>query len=223
MIIDFNDVDIDLTDMDITDDDIEAYNRQKEAMVVAEQTEGIPLMRPVMKIASLPPVPAVSVRKHYELVENPGALFDFSTTTLSPIQQMYVMGYALKGTQLGACQHASVPYSVVEGWMRDETFLKAIESAVKVSQDSLEEELIRRAMNGSDKLLLEAVRAAKPSKYSAKTQSEVNVNGQVVHSWADLAIQASGIKQSYVEMEEIDEEDSGIDTAGADESNGNTN
>jgi hypothetical protein len=45
-------------------------------------------------------------------------------------------------------------------------------------------------MNGSDKLLLEAVKASKPEKYNKK-QSDVNISGTMVHTWADLAKQAA--------------------------------
>jgi len=143
------------------------------------------------------------------MVDNPDKLFDFTGSTLSPVQQVYIISYATRGTKTGACQLAGIGYSVVEKWLKDETFAEALQNAVEIVQDSLEEELIRRAMNGSDQLLLAALKAAKPDKYAKKTTNDVNINGQVVHTWSDLAKQAmaDGVTQQAIETtyEEVNE------------------
>lgn len=140
----------------------------------------------------------VDIRESVELVKDADRLFDFTDTTLTPVQQMYIIGYAVRGTKKGACQLAGVTYSVVSRWLKNDEFTGALQDAVELVKDSLEEELIRRAMNGSDRLLIEAIKAANPEKYQPKTQNDININGQVVHSWADLAKQAAEIKAADV-------------------------
>lgn len=154
-------------------------------------TEGLPLT----PVRSMPRMPATSfnVREALELIDEPHELFDFSDTNLSPTQQMYIISYAVRGTRAGASRLAGVPYKVVDEWMKDEEFRVALQNAVDIARDSLEEELLRRAMNGSDRLLLEAVRAAKPERYQKKTTSEHKITGEVVHSWAELAREASKV------------------------------
>lgn len=134
------------------------------------------------------PAEPIDYRGAVELTGDAEKLFDFSNTKLSPIQQLYIIGYATKGTKKGACQLAGVPFYVVNKWMDNEEFSNALQNAVEIVRDSLEEELLRRAMNGSDRLLLEAVKASKPEKYNKK-QADINVNGTMVHTWADLAKQ----------------------------------
>ena len=141
---------------------------------------------------STPPIEPVDYRGAVELSDDASKLFDFSKTTLSPVQQLYVIAYATRGTKKGACELAGVPFPVVSRWMGDEEFTAALQNAVEIVRDSLEEELIRRAMNGSDRLLLEAVKASKPEKYNKK-QADINVNGTMVHTWADLAKQVHSI------------------------------
>ena len=134
------------------------------------------------------PVEPIDYRGAVELTGDARRLFDFSKTTLSPVQQLYIIAYATRGTKKGACELAGVPFHVVNKWLDNEEFSAALQNAVEIVRDSLEEELIRRAMGGSDRLLLEAVKASKPEKYNKK-QADINVNGTMVHTWADLAKQ----------------------------------
>lgn len=154
-------------------------------------SKGLPLVTvPPTTMPSFSTAP-YDVRESIKLVEEPEKLFDFSETTLSPVQQMYIIGYATKGTKKGACQLAGIGYGVVDKWLKDKEFAEALQNAVGVVQDSLEEELIRRAMTGSDRLLIEAIKALKPAVYQPKQTADMNINATVVHSWADLAKQAS--------------------------------
>lgn len=137
----------------------------------------------------------------YELTRGADGLFDFSESKLSPIQQLYIVGYATRGTKKGGCEIAGVSYGVVDKWLKDKEFEEALNSAVGIVRDALEEELIKRAMEGSDSLLLAAVKAASPDKYNKK-QAEVKGNVNVVHSWADLAKQAA---QVVIEGEIVDD------------------
>jgi len=152
------------------------------------------------------PAEPIDYRGAVELTGDAEKLFDFSNTKLSPIQQLYIIGYATKGTKKGACQLAGVPFYVVNKWMDNEEFSNALQNAVDIVRDSLEEELLRRAMNGSDRLLLEAVKASKPEKYNKK-QSDINVNGTMVHTWADLAKQVNAMPAHGAIEGDVVEED----------------
>ncbi len=169
------------------DDDFELEGKVKASL---------PLTSP--RIA--PPMEAIPYKDEVELTVGADRLFDFSKTKLSPIQQMYIIGFATRGTKKGACQLAGVTFGVVNKWMESKEFSGALQNAVEIARDALEEELLRRAMNGSDKLLLEAVKASKPDKYNKK-QSDVNINGTMVHTWADLAKQAVAEKAVIVDSE----------------------
>lgn len=160
---------------------------------------------------SPPPAPislpqTFNAKQALALIEDPDKLFDFSDTSLNPQQQLYIVSYAVRGTKMGACKLAGVTTGAVDKWLKDKEFSQALQNAVDIVQDSLEEELIRRAMNGSDQLLLAAIKAAKPEKYGAKSTSDINVKGQVVHTWAELAQQAvkesNMIETTYEEVEE---------------------
>ena len=145
---------------------------------------------PMTPISMTPTPVGIDYRGELELARDAGRLFDFKGTKLSPLQQMYIIGYASKGTKKGACELSGVTISTVNKWMEDEEFTEALQNAVDLVRDSLEEELLTRAMHGSDKLRLEAVKAVKPDKYNKK-MSDISVSGTMVHTWADLAKQAA--------------------------------
>ena len=178
---------------------------------------GLPLTSP--KTVSMPaPFPA---KRAVELVEEPEKLFDFSSTSLTPQQQLYIISYAVRGTHLGALKMAGVTHNVVQKWMENEEFRNALQAAVDMVKDALEEELFRRAMNGSDKLLLEAVRAAKREKY--RPDKNVSVQGQIVHSWSELAREAArviDVTPTTIVEEAGDTDDGESESDGDDESEG---
>jgi len=186
-------------------DDLDVVFTEPEE-ISGKMAKALPMAAPMTSAA----VPTMYYRGEVELTKDAGTLFDFSKTKLSPIQQMYIIGFATRGTKTGACKLAGVTYNVVNRWMEDDEFSAALQSAVEVVRDSLEEELLARAMTGSDRLLLEAVKASKPEKYNKK-QSDININGTMVHTWADLAKQAMAapsstpaIEATYTEAEEED-------------------
>ena len=157
-----------------------------------EEEESVLEMVPVEKTPTMPSFasPPYDARESLRLVEDADKLFDFEKTGLTPMQQLYVVAYATRGTRTGACKVAGVSYATVNTWMRSDEFVAALDNAVAIAQDMLEEELFRRAYNGSDKLLLEALKALKPHKYQNRTSTDLNVKGQIIHTWADLAKQA---------------------------------
>lgn len=164
--------------------------------VPGKVSASLPLVTPTIA----PSVPAIAYREELELTKDAGSFFDFKGSKLSPIQQLYIIAFATKGTKKGACAIAHIPYSAVNKWMENDEFTEALQCAVELARDALEEELLRRAMESSDKLLLEAVKASKPEKYNKK-QSDVNITGNVVHTFADLAKMASlGAGASPIEV-----------------------
>lgn len=130
-------------------------------------------------------------------------LFGFGKV-LEPVQKLYIAAFVSKGTKTGAMRLSGVTKTQLKKWEKSEDFLEALNAAREMVVDLLEEELMRRAMDGSDKLLLEALKA-KNKAYQAKTQNDVNITGQVVHSWAELAKMAS--KEPMMEELEVVEED----------------
>src|SRR5574343_1062506 len=151
--IDFDDIELEIEDVD--DDDLPVGKVGTLPLT--------PIATPGISLVTVPP--PYDIREDLKLVKDAKKLFDFSDTKLSPLQQMYIIAYATKGTKKGACELSGVTYSVVNKWMKDDEFSQALQNAVGLVQDSLEEELIRGAMNGSDKLLVEAIKAHKPEKY----------------------------------------------------------
>ena len=189
------------------DDEEEFSDEELEFTPIESSVEALP--RSMITASPFP------MRQAIELVAEPEKLFDFSSTTLSLQQQMYIMQYAVRGTRLGACQGASVPFSVVDKWNKDEEFVAALTAAVEATKDAIEEEFLRRAMQGSDKLMIEAIRAQKPEKYGRKETRDVNVRGSVVHTWSDLAMQAKALDEANrapevveVDFEEVENEES---------------
>lgn len=146
--------------------------------------ERLPLERNMIQLDSM------DYKENFELLKGAKKLFNFDVKKLSPLQQMYIIGYAEKGTKLGACKKARVTYSVVSKWMENPDFVAALQEAVEMVKDVVEEELLQRAMTGSDKLLLEVAKAMSPETYNRR-QADVNVKGTVMHTWADLAKQVT--------------------------------
>lgn len=158
-------------------------------------TERMEMGAPVVKGTEMVPYPKRG--EPLELVGGAKKLFRFDGR-LSPMQQMYVIAYAEQGSKLRACQAAGVSYGVVKRWMQEDAFTEALQTAVDMVKDAVEEEMLRRAMQGSDKLLLEVAKAMEPEKYNRR-QSDVSVKGTVVHTWADLA------KQVVIDAEVVEE------------------
>lgn len=156
-----------------------------------DEVTSLPLSKPVGGGSTLSS-PPYDFRRDFEMTRGADKLFDFSKTKLSPLQQMYIVAYATKGTKTGACQLAGVTSAKVNKWMEEDEFRTHLQLSVDMVRDTLEQELFRRAMGGSDKLLLEAMKAFNPDRYNKK-QADVNVHGTLVHTWADLAKQAAAL------------------------------
>lgn len=161
---------------------------------LGEELEGVPL---------LPAVSVLPMAVGLKTLSDVKSLFDFSGSHLTPVQQIYVMAFATRGTRAEACQVAECTYRQVDKWMEDGEFRWHLDNAVSVVADRLEGELIRRAMDGSDRLLIRAMEAARPEKYARVIKGDVSV----VHSWAELARQVADTTDEDTIIEEV--EDSG--------------
>lgn len=191
-------------ELEIELDDIDLGELSLTPDIPGKVAPSLPLVTPTTP-TSMPTT--MDYRKELIMVADAKKLFDFSRTKLTPIQQMYIIAFATRGTKRGACELAGgIPYNTVSKWMENNEFVEALQNAVEIVRDSLEEELLRRAMDGSDKLLLEAVKAAKPEKYNKK-QSDVNITGNVVHTFADLAKMAVGSGATPIEVTYTEEDD----------------
>ena len=171
---------------------------------------------PVQGVAGMTMAP-YPLREGMELVADAGKLFDFTGSDLTPQQQMYILQFATRGTKTAAAKAAGVPYGVVMKWNEDPTFRACLNEALEMVTDTLEEELFRRAMTGSDTLMKEAMKAYKPERYARKETKDINVSGNVVHTWADLAseaaktLKAPAVKVIDADFEEVTD---GQDTSG---------
>lgn len=139
-----------------------------------------PVPVPVVPSVTLSPVVSLSALGKVK------KLFNFAGTKLTPLQQAYIMAFAVRGTRAEACTIAEVTYAQVEKWMEDAEFAHNLQHAINIVGDRLESELFRRAMDGSDRLLIRAMEANKPEKYARIIKGDINI----MHSWADLARQA---------------------------------
>lgn len=119
----------------------------------------------------VPPAPMVPIsQKDGKVVKR--ELFD-------PVRQAVFCDALRRSPIVGAaCRAAGISVATAYRMRkRAPAFAAAWDEALVESVDDIEGELIRRAMDGSDRLLLEANRAYRPELYSPKV--DVNVGGQV--------------------------------------------
>ena len=167
--------------------------------LVSEVTPSLPLQQVTLPEEGLEEYEGTDLRgEDYQgLIKDASPLFDFSSTNLNPLQQMYIVQFALKGTKTGAARASGVSYGTVTSWLEnDYEFSSHLEMVTNMITEALEEELFKRALDGSDKLLLEALRS-RDKRYQSK--KDVNVRGGIehTHSWTDLLKTTKG----YIDAE----------------------
>jgi hypothetical protein len=127
-------------------------------------------------------------------------------TSLTPVQQLAIMAFAARGTVRSACDIAGCTPREFKEWQNsDKEFITELSLAMGCVADTLEQEAIKRAMDGSDKLMLKMLEGWRPERYAPKTVANLNVSGSVVHSWQELALQAE--KAVDVEYKEAENEE----------------
>ncbi len=77
-----------------------------------------------------------------------------------------------------ACRGARVSRAAVYAWRKaDPEFAKAWEAAIEIGVGVVEDEAVRRALQGSDNLLIFLLKAYRPEKYSDKRQLQIGGPG----------------------------------------------
>jgi hypothetical protein len=95
--------------------------------------------------------------------------------------------YRKLGTVVAACQAAGVGRRTWYWWRsEDPAFLEAVHEAEDAVADSLEQEAIRRAIDGSDLLLIFMLKSLKPAKFKDRRYTAAK------HTGLDSIVKASG-------------------------------
>lgn len=91
------------------------------------------------------------------------------------------------GTIKQICEDMGISYSTPYQWKGDDPgFARAMAAADEVGTDHLEDEARRRALAGSDNLLMFLLRAKRPEVYGQKSQ--VEISGRVTHDHRHLTL-----------------------------------
>jgi len=67
----------------------------------------------------------------------------------------------------------------------DHVFKRNWQDALEQGVDALEDEAVRRALQGSDTLLIFLLKGAKPDKYRDNVHVQQEVSGEVTLTWSD--------------------------------------
>lgn len=112
-------------------------------------------------------------------------------------QKRYLAAYAECGSLKEAAQITGIGKSAHYEWLaKYPEYRVAYETATQRAIDSLEEEAKRRAMVGSDNLMMFMLKAKRPNEFrdmstvrvDGKTIHQLNVNGQITHAHAHVTI-----------------------------------
>ena len=179
--------------VDDDDDDFIYFNDAvlKEDAPTEEESEDEDEFVPfaVAVAGSVPPA-VVEPEALRAVVEDAGKVFgDFLDCSLSLEKQGFIVQYMTCGTLTGAYRSTGITPFRFKSWKdEDEEFRLYVEAAADAIADGLEAEALRRAMNGSDKLLETMLKAVKPEKYATRKMEKVDKNVNVaVGSWSELA------------------------------------
>jgi hypothetical protein len=117
-------------------------------------------------------------------IDSAQALFDLSEFDFH--QQLFLAMYIRYGNKTSACLASATDPRIVRNWEGTKHFAEISYSIRECIADALESEAYKRAMDGSDRLLEVALKAAKPEKYADKKmiakKTDITIN-----SWAELA------------------------------------
>ena len=99
---------------------------------------------------------------------------------------LFLVEFAKRGNITRAAKAAEVPRRTVYEWLkRDAVFAVAYADAEQAGIDALEEEAHRRAIDGSDTLLIFLLKAARPSKYRERVDITYDIKHAVERLTAD--------------------------------------
>lgn len=95
-------------------------------------------------------------------------------------KRLFLEAYAEMGNITHACKASAVPRRTFYHWTEhDEAFAAQVREAEIEAVESLEREARRRAIRGSDTLLIFLLKAARPDKY--RDNVSIKHSGEVVH------------------------------------------
>lgn len=196
-------VDLDEVEIDVGEDMRDAFGEDESSEKVEKVDKPIPLATPAT-LGTPAPYP---LKDELRLVDEADKLFDFKESGLTGAQQLFIVALMKYGTRTKACKATGIDPRKVTAWEKNEDFVAVYDAAMGAIADALEEEAIRRAMEGSDKLLEKLLKAFKPEKYADR---KVNTHeGKVdieIKSWSDLAQKAIEVVDAEYEEVEDDEE-----------------
>lgn len=140
---------------------------------------------------------------------------------LSEKQVIFLRYFLATGTVTGACKGSGTTVIEFNKWTKDKPenkeFKASLDMAMNSVIDTLEQEGIKRALAGSDKLLIKFLEAYKANKFAPRSNvvhTGTGENGEIqveVKSWAELA-QKAAVKPiiettgTVVEAEETENE-----------------
>lgn len=88
------------------------------------------------------------------------------------------------GNVTRSCEAVNLARSTVYGWKREsEEFAAQWDQAVDAGVGALEDEAVRRALKGSDTLLIFLLKANKPEKYAERVKQDVTASITVDVEW----------------------------------------
>ncbi len=126
---------------------------------------------------------------------------------LLPEQKVFLAHYMASGVVTTALRKSGLSHKRYKEYMaNDEVFGQAVEAATEAVADVVEQEALKRALLGSDKLLIKMLESLRPQKFGR--QSTTFWEGRMdvrVQNWGDLAKQALVIDAESVPVQELKE------------------
>ena len=171
-----------------------------------DKITGLPVRALAPLQAQVAPQAGMRVVSAFKLIKDVEGVFageEFEG--LDDAQRLFLGALAQYGTKRAACVASGVNPLTVTRWLRERAFMQLHTETMGLVGDALEEEAIRQAMTGSERLMAVLLKAFKPDKYAERrvSKSEARVDIEV-RSWADLARAVVAVEESVViDAEEV--------------------
>lgn len=144
---------------------------------------------------------APCVYDYYKIVERPEDLVeivgrselkpDGTRTRLSAEQDVFLTHYMGCGVVTTALRKSGLTRKRYTQMMQDDAlFIESVQGATEAIADTVEQEALKRALTGSDRVLIKMLEALKPKKFGKSSTVQNLIDGQlsvVVGSWAELS------------------------------------
>lgn len=156
---------------------------------------------------SLAPVP---IFDYYKIIESPEELVPLihdEPGKLTPMMRVFLTHYMASGTVSTALKKSGLSRKKFDEAMTgNKLFASAMKNATEAIVDMLEQEGMRRAMLGSDRLLKKMLESFRPERYRHTAVSVENNMNVTVNNWAELAQKAEIVELKPIEAELIEGE-----------------